>query len=114
MVAAAAYGNSPPVSAASSSAGGDSVKNVGLATNPALPPVAASDSGESLAWEIEAILAHGESDPRTHPADLGSKPVTLYQVKWEGFDEPTWEPADSFEDQSILDEYWAFVEGKQV
>ena len=39
---------------------------------------------------IENVLAHSWSDPRTHPSSLGDKPVMLYQVKWEGYREPTW------------------------
>jgi len=54
---------------------------------------------------IEAILAHHLSDPRTHPPELGKTATMLYEVKWEGWTEPTWEPADSFTDRSILDEY---------
>ena len=37
-----------------------------------------SDDGE---WFIENVLAHSLSDPKTHPAALGHKPVMLYQVK---------------------------------
>ena len=29
----------------------------------------------------------------------------LYRVKWKGYEETTWEPATSFEDESILQEY---------
>ncbi|KAK5699120.1 hypothetical protein LTR97_006769 [Elasticomyces elasticus] len=61
------------------------------------------DEGEE--WPIEAILAHHMSDPRTHQAGLGNKSVMLYQVKWEGHDELTWEPLDSFPDRSVVDEY---------
>jgi hypothetical protein len=39
---------------------------------------------------IETVLAHSWSDPRTHPAALGNKPVMLYQVKWQGYKDPTW------------------------
>lgn len=41
-------------------------------------------------WYIEGILDHHLSDPRTHPPEFGDKPVMLYQVKWEGYEEPTW------------------------
>ena len=41
-------------------------------------------------WFIEAVLSHSWSDPRTHPTVLGDRPVMLYQVKWEGYKEPTW------------------------
>ena len=51
------------------------------------------DNGSSLEdeeWFIEGILAHHWSDPRTHPLEFGEQPVMLYQVKWEGYKEPTW------------------------
>ena len=56
-------------------------------------------------FSVEAVVGHQLSDPRTHPAGLGTSPVMLYFTKWVGYDEPTWEPASSFEDQSILREY---------
>ncbi|KAK5108772.1 hypothetical protein LTR62_007832 [Meristemomyces frigidus] len=61
-------------------------------------------------WNIEGILAHHMSDPRTHPTELGKKPVMLYQVQWEGADELTWEPAESFSEQSIIEDYRMRVE----
>jgi len=60
------------------------------------------DEGE---WFVEAILAHQLSDPRTHPTEFGGKPVMLYQVRWQGFKELTWEPAESFPDRSVLEGY---------
>lgn len=59
-------------------------------------------------WVIEAILAHHMSDPRTHPQELGKNPVMLYQVKWEGSDELSWEPIDSFSDRSVVDDYFRY------
>jgi hypothetical protein len=57
-------------------------------------------------YVVEAILDHRKSDPRTHPSGSGDKrPVMLYQVKWEGYDEPTWEPIESFPARSIVLEY---------
>ena len=56
-------------------------------------------------YEIEAILRHQLSDPKTHPPALGKSPVMLYNVKWKGYDEATWEPAESFEDPDVLREY---------
>lgn len=56
-------------------------------------------------FEIDAILAHHMSDPRTHQPELGRKPVMLYQVKWVGWDQPTWEPEESFGDLSLVREY---------
>ncbi|KAM3416480.1 hypothetical protein BST61_g8073 [Cercospora zeina] len=61
------------------------------------------DEGE---WFVEAIVGHRMSDPRSHP---GRPSVVLYQTKWEGHDEPTWEPADSFVDPSTVAEYRARV-----
>lgn len=57
------------------------------------------DEGE---WFVEAILGHHLSDPRTHP---GKKRTMLYKTKWEGWDEPTWEPLDSFVSLSVVDDY---------
>lgn len=80
------------------------------------PVVAQTTSGEQSAddlgddeWVIEAILTHKLSDPRTHPPELGKMPVMLYQVKWEGFDEPTWEPIESFPDRSVVDDYYRLI-----
>lgn len=59
----------------------------------------ADDSGgDDVEYEIERILAHHLSDPRTHPPALGKTPVMLYQIKWKGFEETTWEPEASFDD----------------
>lgn len=59
---------------------------------------------EDEGWEIEKILAHHMSDPRTHP---GKPQTMLYRVKWAGFDESqtTWEPKESFPDVDILNAY---------
>ena len=60
------------------------------------PPVQLSNEDEDEDEEsddeyfIENVLAHSWSDPRTHPSSLGDKPVMLYQVKWEGYTEPSW------------------------
>ncbi|KAK0931592.1 hypothetical protein LTR29_016317 [Friedmanniomyces endolithicus] len=64
-----------------------------------------SEGEESDEWAIEAILGHHMSDPRTHPREFGKKAVMLYQVKWEGFDETSWEPVESFPDRSVVEEY---------
>lgn len=63
------------------------------------------DDGETDEWVIEAVTAHCLSNPTTHPEAFGKEPVMLYQVKWEDYDEPTWEPAESFSDPSIVREY---------
>ncbi|KAF2213885.1 hypothetical protein CERZMDRAFT_95913 [Cercospora zeae-maydis SCOH1-5] len=57
-------------------------------------------------WFVEAIVRHKMSDPRSHP-DRPS--VVLYHTKWEGHDELTWEPADSFVDPNTVAEYRARV-----
>ncbi|KAK3109337.1 hypothetical protein LTR53_017517 [Teratosphaeriaceae sp. CCFEE 6253] len=62
----------------------------------------AMDEGE---WMIENILAHHMSDPNTHPPELGKHAVMLYQVKWENFETPTWEPVESFPDRSVIEDY---------
>ena len=56
-------------------------------------------------YEVEGIVGHQLSDPRTHPPELGPKPVMLYYVKWKGYDELTWEPVASFEDMSMVQAY---------
>lgn len=56
-------------------------------------------------FEVEAIMAHHFSDPRSHPPELGRTPVILYKVKWKGWEKPTWEPSSSFEDKSVLQKY---------
>lgn len=64
------------------------------------------DEDEQI-YTVEKILSHSLSDPRTHDKSVhGTRPVYLYQVKWEGYDELTWEPASSFADDEILKEYW--------
>lgn len=60
------------------------------------------DDLEEGEWFVEAVLDHRVSDPRSHP---GRKQTTLYKTKWEGWDEPTWEPITSFVDQSVIDVY---------
>lgn len=57
------------------------------------------DEGE---YFVEGILAHHWSDPRTHP---GKPQTMLYHTKWEGYADPTWEPATSFPDQSVVEAY---------
>ena len=69
-----------------------------------------SDEPGEGEFVIEAILAHHLSDPRTHPTEYGKKPVMLYKVKWEGWDDPTWEPIDSFPDRSVVDDYHRMVD----
>jgi hypothetical protein len=56
-------------------------------------------------YEVEAIVGHQLSDPRTHPSTLGKQPVMLYHVKWKGYEDLTWEPASSFEDTVLIQSY---------
>lgn len=56
-------------------------------------------------YVVEAILGHDWSQPSTHPADMGKKPVMLYKVKWEGYTDPTWEPPNSFGDVEVIRQY---------
>lgn len=59
---------------------------------------ATEDDEDVEVFELERIVTHYLSDPRTHPKELGKIPVMLYQVKWKGWNEMTWEPEDSFDD----------------
>lgn len=73
-----------------------------------------SDSEDSEVFAVEKILAHGLSDPKSHDKSIhGEKPVMLYHVKWEGYDATTWEPATSFQDTDMLQEYWIQQAQKQ-
>ncbi|SMQ49331.1 unnamed protein product [Zymoseptoria tritici ST99CH_3D7] len=59
-------------------------------------------SDEESEYEVEAILGHHMSDPRTHPG----KPATmLYKVKWVGFKQTTWEPSPSLSSTTLLKQY---------
>lgn len=72
------------------------------------------DSDNSEVYTVEKILAHSKSDPRSHNTSVhGEKPVMLYLVKWEGYEDTTWEPATSFQDNEVLQEYWAQQAQKQ-
>lgn len=123
-IAIRATGASPPLSTASSRL---VARQSTLATQSARkPPIKIdhhNDGDESLSendddddkdsasetYEMEAILAHAMSDPLVQRSDLGKKSVRIYQVKWVGYDETTWEPLESFNDTSIVDDYWATV-----
>ncbi|EME84608.1 uncharacterized protein MYCFIDRAFT_210927 [Pseudocercospora fijiensis CIRAD86] len=61
-----------------------------------------SDEDDEEGWEIESILAHHMSDPRTHP---GKARTMLYKVKWKGWKEHTWEPLASFPDKAVVNAY---------
>ncbi|CAD0082111.1 unnamed protein product [Aureobasidium vineae] len=72
-----------------------------------------SGSDESEVYIVEKILAHSLSDPKSHNKSVrGDKPVMLYQVKWEGYDDTTWEPEASFQDRDVLEQYLAQQEQK--
>lgn len=67
-----------------------------------------NDEEESLdedEYEVEAIVGHHLSDPRTHPPTLGEQPVMLYRVKWKGYEDLTWEPASSFANLALIRSY---------
>lgn len=80
-------------------------------TNPSaeLPESDSSESDdedlEDDEFIVEAILEHAWSNPKTHPAELGKKPVMLYKVKWEGWDAPTWEPMSNFDGMDVVRDY---------
>lgn len=98
--AAAAQGIMPPASASNSTR--QAVVNLNDESD------SEDDSDDSEVYTVEKILAHNKSDPRSHNKSVhGEKSVMLYQVKWEGYDDTTWEPATSFQDTDVLQEYWA-------
>ncbi|KAK4502917.1 hypothetical protein PRZ48_006344 [Zasmidium cellare] len=69
------------------------------------PPVideSDEEEEEEEDYEVESILGHHMSDPRTHP---GRPATMLYKVKWLGWPEPTWEPRHSFTDKTIVRKY---------
>lgn len=96
-------------------------KPVASIMNPSAVTDEASSSEESSEDEelpedeyfVEAILAHAESNPVTHPAELGKEPVMLYKVKWEGWPDVTWEPETSFSNMDVVREYQQRVGLKQ-
>jgi hypothetical protein len=68
------------------------------------PPAIVSDDGEET-FEVEAIL-----DEREVKRGWGHQHELL--VKWTGYAEPTWEPADAMEEVAALDEFehlWGIV-----
>jgi len=114
--AAAAQGTMP--SASSSISHGAKSSNTVNPTRQAVVDLNDSesedDSDDSEVYTVEKILAHNKSDPRSHNKSVhGEKPVMLYLVKWEGYDDTTWEPATSFQDTDVLQEYWAQQAQKQ-
>lgn len=58
-----------------------------------LKPCLSEDEEE--AYEYEAILGH-----RMNEGSLE------YQVKWKGYNDPTWEPETNFDDDGDLKDYW--------
>lgn len=61
------------------------------------PPVQVDGQDE---WKVEAIL--GERMTRK----LGRRRRQLqYQIKWEGYARPTWEPASALQDTAALETY---------
>ncbi|KAI5362018.1 Putative chromo/chromo shadow domain, Chromo-like domain superfamily protein [Septoria linicola] len=63
-----------------------------------------SDDDMDEDYEIEKILAHHMSDPKSHP---GQSQTMLYKIKWVGFpeSEASWEPKSSFPDIEIMNKY---------
>jgi len=78
-----------------------------------IPDVTPSSDEDDVSWEIEAILDHRMSDPRTHRAGDATRAVMLYHVKWVGDETTTWEPKEAFDDGDTLDHYWALVQREQ-
>ncbi|OQO13605.1 hypothetical protein B0A48_01834 [Cryoendolithus antarcticus] len=75
------------------------------ATSPPSPSAASRSDSDNEDYIIEGISNHALSDPRTHPSDFGKKPIMLYLVKWEGYEEPSWEPESSFGDREVIQAY---------
>ena len=94
----------PPAKTSTLSPSGAHTSTIDLLSQASESEASESEIGEGE-WFIESILGHQLSDIRTHPQHLGDEPVMLYSVKWEGFDDPTWEPMESFGDRKMLDDY---------
>lgn len=60
------------------------------------PSSSSEPPDEEEAWDVEAIVCH-KYDP--HEA------ITLYETKWVGYKETTWEPEDMFEDPDTVEDY---------
>lgn len=76
--------------------------------NPASSSEEESSEDEELPddeYFVEEILRHALSNPLTHPDHLGKQPVMLYEVKWAGFKDTTWEPETSFGSLDVVREY---------
>jgi hypothetical protein len=60
-------------------------------------------------FEVERIVSHEmrpELDESGEPTKR--KPKLWYEIKWVGYDEPTWEPADGAKcTPELLESYWA-------
>ena len=80
----------------------DSEKEPDTTVEPASDDQPMDDDGE---YEVESIIAHHLSDPRTHPPQLGKTPAMLYRVKWKGYKELIWEPVSSLKGTTILQDY---------
>jgi hypothetical protein len=95
-----------PESTAANPEARDKTSMLNPTMTPAIQSVNNSDDGsDDGEFVIEGILQHRMSDPKTHLPEFGHRPIRLYQVKWEGYDELTWEPIESFPDRSIIQEY---------
>ena len=64
-----------------------------------LKPVIEKAGNEKVTFEVEAIVAH-KTDPKTNKY--------IYRVKWLEYDSTynTWEPAENFYSQKVIEEYW--------
>ncbi|KAK6419752.1 hypothetical protein LTR95_017017 [Oleoguttula sp. CCFEE 5521] len=75
------------------------------ATSPPSPSATSRSDSDEEDYIIEGISNHALSDPRTHPSDFGKTPIMLYLVKWEGYEEPSWEPESSFGNREVIQAY---------
>ncbi len=56
------------------------------------------EGDDGVLYEVEKIMAHR----------MNGKGFE-YQVKWQGYEETTWEPEENFEDDGLIKDYWKTV-----
>lgn len=88
--------------------------------SPTVVPISLKDVGDLPEFEVEAVLAHQASAPKSRKrkeSQVGGKMrVTAYFLKWKGYDSDhnTWEPTSCLDAcGELLEAYWQ-APGKKV